>query len=612
MAGKILYGIQFRPGTSDIAIEMEMVRRGGQWTGKSGQQIGNGLFFHFKRLETLLWGEAKVWHRWNEMQLQEYLTHRTIGILGPSSSGKTNGAATDVLTDWYCFPNCTTVLICSTTTERLQDRIFGEIKKYHRLAKAKWPELPGHLIEGRLRIVNDSRMEVTDGRDFRNGIIGVPFKRGGNFQGLEDFIGIKNKRMRMIADELQMLPSSFMMAISNLDKNPDLKVVGLGNPKETTDALGVFCEPAFQLGGWDGGIDQVPKTKTWPTRRPGGICIQFVGTDSPNLDGHLGIPLITQEAIDRDIAQYGKDSLQFTMMNMGMMPRGQGSRRVITRQLCLKNHAMEEPNWLNGERTSVAFLDAAYGGVGGDRCIFGVLQFGSEAEPLDGSEVMTNILSQKPYQNRYRQIVALVEMVPVPINVSIDVEVTDQIVNFVQSQCVTRNIPPQNFFYDSGMRTALVGRFGVLWSPQTNPIDCGGTPSDRQVSAQIEMPANKYYSKFITELWFSVRLAIEAGQFRGMKESVMSEGCAREWKMVGANKIEIETKADMKLKIGKSPDCFDALAIGLEGARRLGFVINNIANAKTPAKQDVWKQQLKERASKQWQEAALDDRAYTV
>ena len=88
------------------------------------------------------------------------------------------------------------------------------------------------------------------------------------------------------------------------------------------------------------------------------------------------------------------------MMNMGMMPRGQGSRRVITRQLCLKNHAMDEPNWLDGNQTSVAFLDAAYGGVGGDRCIFGVLKFGSEAEPIDPGELLYNIVNQKPHDQR--------------------------------------------------------------------------------------------------------------------------------------------------------------------------------------------------------------------
>ena len=131
--------------------------------------------------------------------------------------------------------------------------------------------------------------------------------------------------MRVIGDELSLLPPAFIHAISNLDKNPSLKVIGLGNPKDTMDALGMLAEPAPHLGGWDGGIDQTPGTKTWETRRKGGICIQLPGDDSPNLDGKLGCPLITQEAIDRDISFYGTDSVWFSMMDMGRMPRGQGS-----------------------------------------------------------------------------------------------------------------------------------------------------------------------------------------------------------------------------------------------------------------------------------------------
>lgn len=604
---KSLYGLQWHVSMTDAQIEIEMVRNGGQWTTPKGTIVGNGLFFHYKHLEEILYGKEKVWHKWNELQLQEYLDHRTCCVIGPASSGKTNGAATDVLADYYAFPECTTVIICSTTKERLEDRIFGEMKKYHRIAKRSHPWLPGNLIEGRLRIVTDSRADGIDGRDFRNGVIGVPCKRGGDYVGLGDFIGIKNKRVRMVADELQLLPSAFIMAISNLDKNPDLKVIGLGNPKETTDALGVFGEPAFELGGWDGGIDQEPKTKTWKTRRPDGICIQLVGSDSPNLDGHMGIPLITQEAIDRDIAQYGKDSLQFTMMNQGMMPRGQGSRRVITKQLCLKNGAMEDPNWLNENRTWIAFLDAAYKGVGGDRCVFGLLEFGYESEaPSASTALFTNVVNQQPPSVGRRQIMNLHSLEVVPINVKSEIEAEDQIVSFVKSQCSLRGIPPENFFFDSGMRTALVSAFGRAWSPMVMSIDCGGNPSERTVSAQINTPCNKYYSKFITELWFSVRLVIEGGQFRGMKDSVMQEGCMREWKIVGANKIEVEPKSDMKEKTGKSPDLFDALAMGVEGARQRGFTIDNNLKKMPRGSASDWGNKYKAIASKQWKEGSLN------
>jgi hypothetical protein len=458
-----------------------------------------------------------------------------------------------------------------------------------------------------MRIVTESKDDARDGRDFRSGFCGVPCLSGGEFKGISEFIGIKNKRLRVVIDELQMLPPSVLMAISNLDKNDDFKLIGMGNPKETTDALGMLCEPSYELGGWDGGIDQTPKTKVWDTRRPDGVCIQLVGSESPNLDGSLGIPLITQEAMDRDIAQYGKDSLQFTMMNQGMMPRGQGSRRVLTRQLCLKNKAMDEPEWASSERTKVGFLDAAFGGVGGDRCIFGELQFGYAAATLDPAELDVSLLvSQKPSKSTHKQILALIDYLLVPINVmNTTASPEEQIVNFVREQCSTRNIPPQNFFFDSGMRGSLVSMFGRLWSPQTNPIDCGGSPSDRMVSNKIQVMAKNYYQKFITEMWFRIRLIVEAGQFRGMKDTALQEFCAREWRMVGANKIEVEPKSDMKDKTGRSPDIADAIAVGCEGAVRLGFKIDSPVNREYEHQTMKWKTELRSKAKLGWSEKAL-------
>lgn len=596
MARYIKYGFAWLTTAHPLEVEFDCIRRGGRWIGKTGRVFGNGLFFHYQRAISLIWPEI-VWHKWNTLFLKEYLAHRTIGVIGPASSGKTNDAALVALVDYYPYPDRTTVICCSTTKERLEDRIWGEIKSLHKRAKERINWLPGNLIEGRMRIITDQRSEFFEGRDFRNGLVGVPCKKGDSYVGLGDFAGIKNKRVRLFGDELSLLPRVFVDAISNLDKNPDLKAVGLGNPKETTDALGVFCEPAEHLGGWDGGIDQMPETKSWQTRRPNGICIQFVGTDSPNLDGKLGIPLITQEQIDRDVAFYGRESQWFTMMNQGMMPKGQGSKRVITRQMCLKFGAMEEPLWLNQTRTKIGFLDAAFRGVGGDRCVFGELQFGPEVNSDTPAEIASAIINQQPNKPRHRQILALIDWVIVPVN-PIDKELPeDQIANFVRGQCMGRGIQPENFFFDAGMRSSLVSSFARLWSPNIVPIDCGGKPSERPVSSQITMLCKDYYSKFITELWYSVRYVIEAGQFRGMTEDVMLEGCAREWGRVGNNKIEVEPKEKMKEKTGRSPDLFDALAIGVEGARRRGFMIAEFMHARRMSKTDQdWRRDLKQKA----------------
>src|SRR4030095_3790513 len=135
-------------------------------------------------------------HKWNILQTQAYLDHRIIGVLGPASSGKSHCAGTDVLADYYCFPKCTTVLVSSTTRESLENRIFGEIKKYHRMAKERFTELPGNLLEGKQRIITDARQSTAEGRDFRNGICGVACRRGQNYQGLQEYVGIKNTRVR--------------------------------------------------------------------------------------------------------------------------------------------------------------------------------------------------------------------------------------------------------------------------------------------------------------------------------------------------------------------------------------------------------------------------------
>jgi hypothetical protein len=570
------YGLKWEPLMLDAAIEMQMIRQGGTFQG-----YGNGLMFHFKALISLLWPDH-VWHRWNEMELEAYLNNRIIGEMGPASSGKTHSAAINVLADYYPWSDCTTVLVSSTEREMLEMRVWGEIKKYHRMAKDKYPSLiPGNLVESRQRIITDSRFADADGRDFRNGICGVPCKKGGSYVGLGSFAGIKNKRLRLVADECHLMNRVFVDAISNLNKNPDFKCVAMGNPKDTTDALGAICEPAAHLGGWDGGIDQEPKAKIWATRFDQGVCVQLVGSDSPNLDGKLGIPLIDQKSIDADIAFYGKDSLQFTMMNEGRMPRGQGLRRVITRQMCLKFGAMEPAIWLNDTRTKIAFLDAAYGSVGGDRCTYGELEFG--IDPTG------------------RQILEVTKTMLVPVSVNVNELPEDQIANFVKAQCEASGIPPGHFGFDSTGRGTLMGAFARIWSPHVVPIEFGGKPTERQVTwipTSTKMTCREYYSKFVSELWYSVALTIQSRQFRGMTEELLAEGCMREWGIVAGNKIEVEPKDKMKIKTGRSPDLFDGLVTGVEMARRLGFVITMIVNNAALKIDDGWKQRYRDRMNR--------------
>lgn len=595
----------------EAARELYFIQHGGQWKNKYGARFGNGLIYHFLAAIKVIWPEIAQ-HRWFTLFVEEWLTHRYIGVIGGKNTGKSLSASACHLIDYYAHPTCTTVLICSTTKERLEDRIWGEIKKFHRLAKSRCDFIPGHLIEGRQRIVTDDRDEASEGRDFRNGLLGVPCRRGDKFVGIADFQGIKNKRVRLCGDELAALPKSFVDAIATMDIQGDIKVTGMGNPAQTTDALGILCEPHVSLGGWESGIDQTPKTKTWKTRFESGVCIQLPGSDSPNMDVKIGEPapypyLMTREVMERDMQTWGKDDWHYTMFNEGRMPRGQGSNRIITRQVCLKQHAMEEPVWLNSNLTYITALDAAYRAVGGDRCVLMRIAFGPESyapDPLVPSEAL---IRQQNDDAEHKIIFALLDTVVIPIASNELESPEDQIVMFVKQKHGQWQVGPESFFFDAGMRTSLVTAFARLWSPKVNSVDFGGKPSERRVSRDIDISCRDYYANFVTELWYSVRLAIEAGQVRGLSEDVVAEGCLREWTKVAGNKIKVETKEDMKLKSGRSPDLFDCLVTGMEGARQRGFVISRLAaNDSDSGGRPDWKRKLIEQAAKVRQAHDLD------
>ena len=297
------------------------------------------------------------------------------------------------------------------------------------------------------------------------------------------------------------------------------------------------------------------------------------------------------------------------MMDLGRMPRGLASRRVITRQMCLKFRALEDPVWKDTNRKKIGFLDAAYRGVGGDRCVFGWLEFGEEASTPTGSEVVSAILSQSPTSLSGNHILALSETMVVPVKMGLSETPEDQIAQFVKGQCESIGIDPSNFFFDSTGRGSLMNAFGRLWSPLVNGVEFGGAASkDRKVSADIDVVCYDHYFNMVTELWFNASYLIQSGQFRGMTEDVMAEGCMREWGWQG-KRIQVETKDKMKIKSGRSCDLFDSLVVGVEGARRRGFIIKRQAAVAHKRVDNRWKRDLKERAEKLWHGSELNHAA---
>lgn len=590
------YGLLWPQGTTHLQVEMSMIRRGGI-VEKDGVEFGLGLPFHYEEMRKILWPELDS-HRWHRLCLSEIRRKnaKVTVLLGPGSSGKTHEAAWNYLCEYFCFPDETLVMVSSTDIRGLELRVWGEIKMLHEKAVDRFPELQGTLIESKHAISTDSIDE--DGvRDLRKGIIGIPTVQGGKTVGLGKWVGCKQKRVRLIADEAQFMNSSFLSAFTNLDKNIDFQAIVLGNPTDMLDPLGTAAEP---VDGWSSHIEP-EKTEVWDTKFMNGRCVNLVGTDSPNFDQEKTLYpyLISKEKIDRTLSFYQLDSLEYYSQCKGVMKVGIMARRVITRDLCKKFGALNKPIWQgDSAHKHIVALDSAYGG---DRCVLTEIE---EGKDVDGKVVLS-----------------VVNKVIVPVIVSSNLTPEDQIAVYCKDYCTERSIPPENFFHDSTGRGTLGTALARVWSAKCNPVEFGGAPTNRPVSLDLFVYDEKttlkrlkrcdeHYSKLVTEFWYSVRYAIESGQLKNLPEDTMEEGCMREWDMVRGDKIEIESKIEMKLRVGRSPDLFDSLAIAVEGARRLGFQISKMAKAEVSENSPNWirdlhKKNLKLAKSRQLQSAGV-------
>jgi hypothetical protein len=113
--------------TKDLArINVGAIRAGGRWMNKAtGKMAGEGLFYHYKELQSLLWPDEEH-TRWTDLCLREILENGkkengkiVTGIIGPGSSWKTHTCAKYALTDYLCFPENNGIVISSTDIKGL-------------------------------------------------------------------------------------------------------------------------------------------------------------------------------------------------------------------------------------------------------------------------------------------------------------------------------------------------------------------------------------------------------------------------------------------------------------------------------------------------------------
>jgi len=567
-----------------ITVEIWMIRQGEDYLKKQGRT----LFQHYRQLQSLLWPEDDH-HEWSDLMLQTILEERITVVQGGKDSSKTHTMAKFGLTDYFCFPNETLILLSSTDVRGLELRVWGDLKDLFKRAKAVWPEAPGNAVDSLHGIFSDEVGDEVQIRDMRKGMLCIPcLESGGQWKGLEKYTGIKQKRRRLLGDELQFMQPPYLTSLANLNKG-DFKGVFVGNPIGEGDPLDKLAEP---VNGWDN-LLEISTTTTWKNAF-GGTTINLVGMDSPAIKHPGKYPyLIDQSDIDYIVQYWGKDSSEFWNQAAGVRRPGISLRRIVTREMVQQFNAQDEAIWKGNTTTKVYAIDAGYGG---DRCVGGEAEFGTD---INGLQVLSLA--------RPRVIPVKVYPKSTPENERVLPE--DQIAEFVKTDCERLGIPAANVFHDSTGRGSLGSAFARLWRHDCNPVEFGGNPTPRPVMADLFIYDEKlkkkrlkrcdeHYSKRVSELHYSVRYAIEARQLRGLTNEVRDELCAREWKRTRLDKIEVETKDETKERLGRSPDLADHCAILVEGARQLGFQIARLESPKARDEDNSWKQDLRLRAKR--------------
>src|ERR1700722_271067 len=516
-----------------LDIEFSLIRSGGFKKGKkSGRTGGLGLFEHYKNAMTILYPEDD-WHRWAELFLREILDHTCIGAVGPANANKTYMAGKWTLLDWWVFPDETLSVVSSTDLRGLEMRVWGKIKELYNRGqeyreKNGSPPLPGVVLESYHCITADHVDESADTKRARvltKGIICIPCMSNNKYVGLGKYAGVKQKRIRLIGDEMQMMGPSHLEAYGNYMQVNGFKGIALGNiTMEPLKCLKRFCEPK---DGWEN-FPEPTKTTVWENRWLNGCTINFVGTDSPNFDEPEDKPVKYPYMVNRVGAKkveafWGKDSFQYNRDCVGVYRTGMVSKRFWSEDFCRSHGAHNLAIWDSTERTKLASLDAAYGGMGGDRCVFRWGEFGLSHEGKDILRV------EKP------------EIVPVSQReIKSKGEPEEQIAQWCFKRMMDLGIPFTELFYDSTGRGSLGAAFAKLMGKSPpSPVEFGGKPTQRPVRHDLFVieegtgikrlkRCDEQYLDMVSELWFSVKHLVHAEQMRELDIETVREACQRE------------------------------------------------------------------------------------
>lgn len=522
---------------------------------------------HFRRITSILWPEKNpahfVWHPWAETMLKNAIEHHYLGIIGCASSGKTDFGAVWAIINWLAAPTETLVLVTSTSLKDSRKRIWGSITSYFQKSAM---QLPGKLVDS-MGIIRTER--GTGYYNDKDGIAMIAGEKKKEKEAIGKMIGMKNRRVIMIADELpELSPAILEAAYTNLSSNPFFQLIGIGNFASMFDPLGEFVAPKL-------GYSSISQSDTeWETKR--GYCIRFDGLKSPNLiESEDKWPIYNTQMLARHRKSLGENTIGFwRMVRSFPCPEG-ASDSIYSEPDFVQGDCMSRVQWLEPP-VPVAGLDPAFKN-GGDDCVLYLGYYGTDTK-------LNKVIQFETYELLREDITKNNQ----PSNF--------QIAEKFMQMCKNHGVKPEHAALDAtGAGAVFYDVVCQIWSNKVLPVKFGGKASERPVSSSDWRPAEEHYANRVSELWFAGLEFIRSGQLKGVSFDLASQMKARKYTTVKgvSMRVQVEPKRDMKERVGWSPDIADAAFVLIELCRERLNAIAGTNNSGYARIQSDWDEQVK-------------------
>lgn len=538
--GKVeIYNRLYPKGVLRFAVELDCY-----CTNHTVQDGGLGAEQHFRNAWKILWPNFEH-NSWTDAIISAWCNYRYIVIIGHQRASKTYTTAFCAYLDYFADPANTLTSISTVTFEGLRLRMWSDLLRAAETEALKDP----FTIRS---TTNECRLfptEFAHEASEKYQIHGMSISRTSDAAGR--IRGGHAPRRRIILDEGQDMPGAIFDSLVNPMSAPDAKAVFLSNPVEKVSEFGRWCEPE---GGWASVNDM---DLMWPTKK-GGVCLRLDGLQSPNIRaGKTLYPyMLTQQSIDEIIAAHGRESVQFYSLVRGIFPPDGMVSRVFPASTIERGR---KPIVFDFPPQACASLDPAFEF---DAC---VLQIGELAMPVFG---------ERQYKINGRESLLFHH------DATLGSEPKDyQIAHWVIVECRQRGVLPKHFIMDTtgGGR----GVFAILqkeWSMDVQGIEYGGKATERMLRGDDSRKACDLYKYFVSELWFRASEYMKAGFIGGLDNldsRTTDDLYARRYELkqeTTGQKMVVETKTVLKVRLGRSPDWGDSLVQFGELLIRLGTV----------------------------------------